>query len=178
MWYLFLLLLFFIILWFYFSPSPPKSSPITNYIKNPSPDFRPSLFLTTRPPPPPEPSPPSVIEQRVESYTSLRGHSGESQSLLSEAWSMTNPTSFMQLISRMLGHQTINMEEFWRPEPTPARTKLETLKGKVDENCPICLGDVDNIHVKLPDCGHYFCKECIVPWFERNNTCPICRKNY
>ena len=168
MWYLFLLLLFFIILWFYFSPSHPKSSPITEYIKNPSPNFRPSLFLTTRPPPPPPVELPSLIP---EPYTSVR------ESPIS-IWSLSNSDNFMQLISRMLGHQTINMEEFWRPEPTPARTKLETRQGKVDENCPICLGQVDNIHVKLPDCGHYFCKECIVPWFERNNTCPICRKNY
>ena len=30
--------------------------------------------------------------------------------------------------------------------------------------------------VKLPACGHMFHRECIVPWFERCDTCPMCRR--
>ncbi|GAA0147150.1 hypothetical protein LIER_19546 [Lithospermum erythrorhizon] len=50
------------------------------------------------------------------------------------------------------------------------------VNGDLVENCPICkdqfgVGIVAN---ELP-CGHLFHNECIVPWLEINNTCPLCR---
>lgn len=42
--------------------------------------------------------------------------------------------------------------------------------------CPICREDysVGMNTVKLP-CSHHYCKECIVPWLEKRNNCPLCR---
>lgn len=44
------------------------------------------------------------------------------------------------------------------------------------KECQICLEkfkDEDKI-CKLP-CKHLYHKECIYPWFEQHNTCPVCR---
>ena len=32
----------------------------------------------------------------------------------------------------------------------------------------------DNDVIKL-SCNHYFHKKCILEWFEKNSSCPICR---
>lgn len=53
-----------------------------------------------------------------------------------------------------------------------------------DNLCPICLEILDlddlSLHIKL-QCGHEFCKNCIVKWYNGNNyqnkLCPLCRKN-
>jgi hypothetical protein len=44
------------------------------------------------------------------------------------------------------------------------------------ENCSICLDNMcisDNIKL---DCLHLFCDKCINKWKEKNNNCPVCRK--
>jgi len=40
---------------------------------------------------------------------------------------------------------------------------------------PFCSGNADNC-VGLP-CNHKYHKNCIKPWLERSNTCPMCRRN-
>ena len=41
--------------------------------------------------------------------------------------------------------------------------------------CSICLESTYPPLVKLY-CGHSFHKHCISRWFDKNNTCPVCRK--
>jgi len=45
--------------------------------------------------------------------------------------------------------------------------------------CSICLGDYkDSEWLRfLPDCGHFFHKECIATWFRLNLSCPLCRNS-
>lgn len=50
---------------------------------------------------------------------------------------------------------------------------------KIDEsskNCPICMEEFGIVTEasQLP-CKHYFHYDCIVPWLNRSNTCPLCR---
>ncbi|ORZ36040.1 hypothetical protein BCR44DRAFT_59891 [Catenaria anguillulae PL171] len=51
-------------------------------------------------------------------------------------------------------------------------------KGEAEIACSICTdtlsGEGDSDARKLP-CGHMFDRECIVPWLELRNTCPVCR---
>lgn len=42
--------------------------------------------------------------------------------------------------------------------------------------CPICQDALSGVTkaMTLP-CKHKFCKECVVEWLGRKNTCPLCR---
>jgi SNF2 family DNA or RNA helicase len=43
-----------------------------------------------------------------------------------------------------------------------------------EDSCPICMGDFENVVVT--DCGHYFCKECIMNALNvSKKMCPMCR---
>lgn len=48
--------------------------------------------------------------------------------------------------------------------------------GDLEEalTCSICIGIFDD-PVVTP-CGHTFCKDCIVRWFQQERSCPSCRK--
>ena len=46
----------------------------------------------------------------------------------------------------------------------------------VNEQCSICF-NVLNKCIELP-CKHCFHKDCIIPWFKNNNTCPNCRVEF
>lgn len=42
--------------------------------------------------------------------------------------------------------------------------------------CPICLEECKN-PIKVDNCNHLFCKQCIDKWYYMNNkTCPFCRR--
>lgn len=59
--------------------------------------------------------------------------------------------------------------------PTVSITKDQTDCRLV---CPVCKEEfsLDESVRKLP-CLHYFHSECIVPWLELHDTCPVCRKS-
>ena len=60
-------------------------------------------------------------------------------------------------------------------------SNLPTLKSdQCKDNCPICLAGYEdtNLIKQLPKCKHIFHAECIIPWLEKTNTCPVCRKEY
>ncbi|GLJ32510.1 hypothetical protein SUGI_0654190 [Cryptomeria japonica] len=50
-------------------------------------------------------------------------------------------------------------------------------KSQEGHQCAVCLSDYgDSEIVKLlPNCNHYFHKECIDIWFRSYTSCPVCR---
>jgi hypothetical protein len=50
------------------------------------------------------------------------------------------------------------------------------------KECCVCMEDLaaptdgDDDSVMLP-CSHVFHNQCLVPWFSRRSTCPMCRRN-
>lgn len=45
------------------------------------------------------------------------------------------------------------------------------------ETCGVCLGDVKGIDVGVTKCGHIFCYQCVKPFVDKNNRCPMCQKS-
>lgn len=55
------------------------------------------------------------------------------------------------------------------------KLKLQMPKRKRENtDCSICMGKVET-KAKLSGCKHVFCKECILEWAKRENSCPNCR---
>lgn len=45
-----------------------------------------------------------------------------------------------------------------------------------EHNCSICLDVIEDNFITLQKCKHRFHNTCISLWFEKNNTCPLCRE--
>ncbi|XP_077988925.1 E3 ubiquitin-protein ligase RNF115-like [Glandiceps talaboti] len=64
-------------------------------------------------------------------------------------------------------------------EKVEALPKVRITKEHTDQNleCSVCKEDfsLDEPVRKLP-CSHLFHNDCIIPWLELHNTCPVCRK--
>ena len=48
-------------------------------------------------------------------------------------------------------------------------------KNSIDELCCICLEQDSEYEWVELDCNHKFHENCIEPWLQKNNSCPICR---
>ena len=55
------------------------------------------------------------------------------------------------------------------------RATAEDVAEHGDAMCSICQGDEMVQPIKLHNCKHIFCEDCIAEWLERDNTCPLCR---
>lgn len=48
---------------------------------------------------------------------------------------------------------------------------------KDDEKCPVCLFEIDiDKNLYTTRCGHKYHRECLKPWFKKNDSCPSCRE--
>ena len=65
--------------------------------------------------------------------------------------------------------------------PKPARSRISTFKAEGDlGECSICQEQIKKgqMMCRLPcqdTVSHAFHRECIMPWLEKNDTCPNCR---
>jgi len=68
-------------------------------------------------------------------------------------------------------------------KPKPASLEIiEEFKKKpleiIDNHDCFCGEEDNNNIIKLDCCKNYVHLDCILKWFENNNTCPYCRKKY
>jgi len=80
--------------------------------------------------------------------------------------------------------QLLNQLDSSGAPPAPRETidqlpKVKITQQQVDKKlqCSVCMDDYilgETVH-KLP-CDHLFHENCIVPWLELHDTCPVCRK--
>lgn len=88
---------------------------------------------------------------------------------------------FNSLVRMIYGSEMFDPTDYFDfddyPRTPVSRQWLDQLPppaGLVQEMCTICLGEVDEDSVQLP-CNHVFHRSCLEQWFERRNTCPVCR---
>jgi len=74
-----------------------------------------------------------------------------------------NPPASKEVLEKM-EDQNLNEDE------------LLELKKTNSVDCSVCKDEfnLESKLVKLP-CKHYFHGECVKPWLEQRNSCPICR---
>ena len=48
--------------------------------------------------------------------------------------------------------------------------------GNFTDPCPICLEDINKYGNTMLECKHHFHTTCLTLWVEKNNSCPLCRK--
>ncbi|XP_030631655.1 E3 ubiquitin-protein ligase RNF126 isoform X2 [Chanos chanos] len=79
------------------------------------------------------------------------------------------------------------LNQFENTGPPPAdREKIKSLPTvQITEEhvgagleCPVCKEDYsEGESVRQLPCNHLFHNDCIVPWLEQHDTCPVCRKS-
>ena len=80
----------------------------------------------------------------------------------------------LNLLNRTDYNDNNNEEEFeYRPVLNYTKDNL-TICCPDSEQCSICFEQTDSKKYQLP-CNHMFHMDCIKPWIDRMNTCPVCR---
>ena len=73
------------------------------------------------------------------------------------------------------GHTCTPLYSHPRPTPKPVRVPQTTAPGNT---CSICWESFENREAVSPMCGsnkHIFHDTCLSNWWERSQTCPLCR---
>ena len=91
-------------------------------------------------------------------------------------------SGFMNRVVRNLSTEietNLLRSDIVRNRPKYVAIRYKNMSNKKEHtSCPICFDDyTDNCFVSETECKHNFHEECLEKWMERNNTCPICRKN-
>uniref|UniRef100_A0A670K284 E3 ubiquitin-protein ligase n=1 Tax=Podarcis muralis TaxID=64176 RepID=A0A670K284_PODMU len=63
------------------------------------------------------------------------------------------------------------------PQGVLKETEKELKKEEQDSQCPICLGEIQNIKT-LEKCKHSFCEDCITRALQVKKACPMCGRFY
>ena len=113
---------------------------------------------------------------------------------------ITNPNNpLVQLITNLINSEyendeiehilnyVMNNDENKYGSPPAAKSEINKLKKYIlskenldnfgcENSCPVCKEDfiVGNKMMDLP-CKHYFHEDCLMPWLNQHDSCPICR---
>jgi len=106
-----------------------------------------------------------------------------------QARRLNNAATLLQMLEAQLREELDNLQNvFMEAEARKAKrltkSMIESLRDvslNLDmicsqPSCPICSEDyhVAEKATRIP-CGHFYHRDCIMPWLESKRTCPICR---
>lgn len=61
-------------------------------------------------------------------------------------------------------------------EKLPTVTITEDVSSSEMNQCAVCMDEFEvGVEAKQIPCKHMFHKDCILPWLELHNSCPVCR---
>lgn len=67
----------------------------------------------------------------------------------------------------------------WKEKALKIKREISQLQEKMDSmissRCPVCLEPKQNC-ILLTCCHNMFCGNCVLDWFQKNCSCPLCRK--
>ncbi|KAL1194040.1 RING-H2 finger protein ATL68 [Cardamine amara subsp. amara] len=52
-----------------------------------------------------------------------------------------------------------------------------TTDSDQETTCAICLEDLSEDKLQIPNCSHWFHENCLIEWLKRNDSCPLCRQH-
>lgn len=124
---------------------------------------------------------------------SLR-HRTQGQLTLDQARRIANATAMLRLLETQLREELESLQQAFEAASFPAENRnrkgklTKVMKGRLrnsllsldvicnQPSCPICSEDyvVGMEALKLP-CSHVFHRDCVMPWLEQKQNCPICR---
>lgn len=92
---------------------------------------------------------------------------------------------FIEVIKQYYNHYEIeqikNKIKYYR---TYVRYPIKTISMeniKNDEECPICMNEIDYLNTIKTECEHTFCSDCLINYMNTNTrsivSCPMCRHN-
>ena len=88
----------------------------------------------------------------------------------------------LDFIQRSTAAMAVDAENKLSPLTLTQMSKLKTPTISVDlccsqPSCPLCMEDykIEEAVTQLP-CSHIFHNECVLPWMNMKNSCPICRE--
>ncbi|KAH8251605.1 hypothetical protein KR038_002872, partial [Drosophila bunnanda] len=64
-------------------------------------------------------------------------------------------------------------------DPSPPKRscpKLDQSEAEESYKCPVCLENVRRREPVSTNCGHVFCKDCLVAAINSVHKCPLCNK--
>jgi ribosomal protein S27AE len=93
-------------------------------------------------------------------------------------WNETNSFSIGQLLNQLvaMNPETTNpVDPAFISRIPVVKTTLAVLRQ--NPACPICQEDFSlGEYLKKLYCGHCYHTDCITPWMQAKNTCPVCRE--
>ena len=59
------------------------------------------------------------------------------------------------------------------------KNNIANINNDYDTNCSICIVDYKESEIlrMMPQCRHYFHKDCVDTWLKIKGSCPICRNS-
>jgi hypothetical protein len=110
------------------------------------------------------------MAQTVETLTQKLNYANKRVSF---AWAKVYETANQRLENDYVNYNTLERSIVETSIPEHIKTELKTMADKLKHiwECPICMDFIEPNNLEITNCGHYYCKGCLVDWkaTERRN---------